>query len=86
MTHDEMLKKMHLTDGELRDLLRKFHSFFKSLDKQQQAVVKYSLPKLERAAKTFGPDVTPDNLEDLLEAAGNENGVAIMSAGENGNP
>jgi len=66
MTRNEMLKRMKLTDEELKDLILKFKAFQKSLNKNQRAVVKISLPKASTAAKTFGDDVTAKDLKKLF--------------------
>lgn len=67
MTRAELLKKMKLKDDEeLKDLLQKFRSFSKSLNKRQRAVVSRSLPTLARAAKTFGPGITATDLKKHL--------------------
>jgi hypothetical protein len=63
MTRNEMLKRMKLTDEEFKDLILKFKAFQKSLNKNQRAVVKLSLPKASAAAKTFGDDVTAKDLK-----------------------
>jgi hypothetical protein len=66
MTRDEMLNRMKLSDEELKDLLQKFKTFENSLNEHQRAVVRHSLPKPSAAAKTFGADVTADDLKALF--------------------
>jgi hypothetical protein len=66
MTRNEMLKRMKLTDEELKDLVLKFKNLQKSLNKQQRAVIRLSMPRASDAAKTFGADVTAKELKELL--------------------
>ena len=66
MTRDEMLKRMKLTDEELKDLIHKCKNFHNSLNEHQRAVVTHSLPTVTAAAKTFGPDVTAEDLKKNL--------------------
>jgi hypothetical protein len=66
MTRNEMLKRMRLTDDELKDLVHKFKAFHNSLNEPQRAVIKTSLPKPSAAAKTFGDDVTAKDLKELF--------------------
>jgi hypothetical protein len=68
MTRDEMLRRMGLKDGkELDDLLEAYRNFHKGLSPGQQGVLSRSLPSIEDAAKSFGPDVTPKDLQDLFD-------------------
>lgn len=67
MTRDEMLKRMGLTSDGLNDLLKQYREFHDKLKPEQQSVLKRSLPSLEDAAKSFGPDVTPKDLQDLFD-------------------
>jgi len=66
MNRREMLAKMHISDEELKDLMKKFGAFFRSLSKDQQGVMRRSMLTLEQTAKTFGDDVTPRELMDEL--------------------
>jgi hypothetical protein len=67
MDQEEMLKELGVSRKELYELLTRFGAFFESLDKRQQAVIRRSFPTLTEAAKTFGPDVTGDDLRKLFE-------------------
>jgi hypothetical protein len=67
MTREEMLKRMRLTEEELHHLLKAFRKFYTSLNQRQQAVVKRSLPSLDQAAKSFGPDVKPPDIVRLFD-------------------
>jgi hypothetical protein len=68
MTSDEMLKRMGFTDrGMLDELLAKYQKFHDDLKPEQQTVLKRSLPSIEEAAKSFGPDVTPKDLQALFD-------------------
>ena len=69
MTQEELLKELGLSHKELQELLAKIGTFLASLDERQQAVVKRSLPPLADAVKTFGPDVSADDLRKLFEGA-----------------
>jgi len=62
MNRREMLAKMHISDEDLRDLMKKFGAFFGSLSKDQQGVMRRSMLTLEQTAKTFGDDVTANEL------------------------
>ena len=78
MTHDEMLKGLNLKHDELVDLLTKFESFHSSLNPQQQQVINSSLPSAVDAAKSFSPNVTPQNLQQLLSDS-STSGTARMA-------
>lgn len=78
MTHDEMLKGLNLKHDELVDLLTKFESFHSSLNPQQQQVINSSLPSAVDAAKSFSPNVTPQNLQQLLSDS-STSGTAMMA-------
>jgi hypothetical protein len=69
MTHKEMLKKMGLTADEHRDLMIKFAAFHNSLNPNQRKVMEQCMPTLEDAAKTFGPDVTTQQIESFMAAS-----------------
>jgi hypothetical protein len=79
MTRDEMLKRLDLSDEELKELLQKFGKFLKSLNDRQRAVIERSLPTTAAAAKTFGPTVTPVHLEQLFSTS-LDTGVFAMRA------
>jgi hypothetical protein len=66
MTRSEMLKKMGLKDEELKDLMQKFRNFKDTLNAHQLRVVTRSLPTVTAAAKTFGDDVTAEDLQQLF--------------------
>lgn len=67
MTHEEMLKQLRLTDKQFRDLLLKYTNFLKSLDADQQAVIKSSEPSMAQAAASFGPGASEADLRGLME-------------------
>jgi len=69
MSHEEMLKKLGLTEAQHRDLMTKLLHFCRSLDDSQKKVVKDNLPTLEEAARSFGPDVS---VEDFKKFCGKE--------------
>ena len=70
MTSEEMRKKMQLNEKELKELLKELGAFLAKLNEHQRAVLDQSLPKFAAAAKTFGPDVTAEELKKLLDAEG----------------
>lgn len=78
MTHDDMLKGLNLQNDELVDLLTKFERFHSSLNPRQQKVIDSSLPTAVAAAKTFSPNVTPENLQQLLSDS-SPSGTAMMA-------
>jgi hypothetical protein len=67
MTQEELLKAIGLSAAELRDLQDKFHTFFSSLNKHQQAVVKRSLPTIAQSLAALRPDVTERELEKFFQ-------------------
>lgn len=67
MTREEMLKRLGVTEAELRDFLHRFSQFAASLDPKQRAMLERSMPSMEEARKAFGPDVSE---EDLLKLFG----------------
>jgi hypothetical protein len=68
MTKEEMLKRSGLTEKEFKELVHKFLHFLSSLDPAQKAAVHRWLPSPSRVAKSFGPDVTPEQLADVVGA------------------
>ncbi len=84
MNHEEMLRHLSLTQQELYDLLRKFTTFFESLDPAQKAAVRRSLPSAESAAKTLGEDVSAEELQRFLTSSNphpDANGGTFMFEG-----
>jgi hypothetical protein len=67
MRHDELLGHLGLSREQLRDLLKRFHDFFESLDERQREVVKRSLPSLKEASDSLGADIDEAGLLKLLE-------------------
>jgi hypothetical protein len=80
MTHDEMLKRLGLSDEELKELLQKFDKFHKSLNDRQRAVIDRSLPTTAATAKTFGATVTPAHLQKLFSTNLNTGMFAMRAA------
>jgi hypothetical protein len=66
MTRQEMLDRIGLTDEEFKDLVHKFQAFHNSLNQPQRAAVKRTIPSAAAAAATFGSDVTPEHLGQLV--------------------
>jgi len=79
MTHEEMLKKLGLTDQQFRDLLKKHSDFLNSLDPAQQAVIKRSTPTLAHAAASFGPGASETDVSDMLKRATPPNATAFIN-------
>jgi len=80
MTRDEMLKKSGLTDAEFKELVNKFQHFLAHLNAAQQAAVRRWMPSANHIAKSFGPDVTPGQLADIVGADPNSS-TAISERG-----
>lgn len=86
MNRSEMLKRMGLSEQELKELLEHFRHFYKRLNDRQKAVVRRSLPTLEQAAKSFGPDVTSGQMQELFDADDNGGTFNSEIAGNQPNP
>lgn len=69
MTREQMLNKLGTTDEDFRDYLRKHSSFLNSLEPRQREFHHNHVGKMkvEEIAKSFGPDVTVKDIEDLFE-------------------
>jgi len=67
VTKHEFLDQLGLSSEEFRDLLQKFSSFLGTLNEAQRDAVRRSNPSIAEAARTFGPEVTPAELEKILE-------------------
>ena len=84
MTREEMLQRLALSQSELHDLLRKTRSFMESLNEAQMDALRRSFPTAETAARTLGPDVTAEDLQDFLRRSGSQSfddgGTFMMNA------
>jgi len=69
MNQQELLKELGVSYEELQKLLAKVNGFLTSLDEHELKIVKRSLPTLTEAVRSFGHDVTPDELRKLFEGA-----------------
>jgi hypothetical protein len=69
MTREQMLNKLGTTDDDFRDYLRKFNSFLNSLKPMQREFHHNHVGKMtvKELAKSFGPDVTEEDIELLFE-------------------
>lgn len=67
MSHDEMLSRMGLSSTDLPDLMSKYKSFMDGLSDAQKLVIQRSLPSVEEATASFGPDVTADDLQKFFD-------------------
>jgi hypothetical protein len=65
MTRDEMLKKLGLTQEENDELMSKFAKFLQSLTPNQKRVFLDLMPRTDDVVKSFGPDVTIEQLQTL---------------------
>lgn len=66
MNDRELLKKIGLSDEEIRDLLKKLHAFVGTLNpKQKRAFEKSLLPSREAAARRL-KDISPEQLEEFI--------------------
>lgn len=63
MNREELLKALGLSSEEFHDLLKKFDAFFSSLNKNQQVIVRRSLPTVAQALSALRPDVSEAELE-----------------------
>lgn len=70
MSRDEMLNRLGLSDADLTDLLTQYNDFVGKLKPGQQAVIKRSLPTVQEATQSFGPDVTADDMQELFDPNG----------------
>jgi hypothetical protein len=68
MTKVEMLQISGLTDAEFKELVRKFQHFLSQLDPAQLAAVHRWMPTAPQIAKSLGPDVTVNDLADVVGA------------------
>jgi hypothetical protein len=66
MTKQEFLDKLGLGSGEFRDLMQQFIRFLEPLNEAQRNAVWRSMPTIAEAANSFGPDVTQDQLGEIL--------------------
>jgi hypothetical protein len=73
MNREELLKALGLSDQEFRELLEKFNAFLSSLNKNQQAVVRRSLPTIGQALHALRPDVTEADLEEFFRPDDEQN-------------
>ncbi len=80
MTRQEMLNRLGVKDEEFRDYLRKLCHFLKSLDAAQREFhYKHSATKtVEQMAKSFGPDVTTKDVEELFSECPPVRGICIL--------
>jgi hypothetical protein len=65
---DELLKRIGLSEPDLRDFQSKVHEFAKTLNPAQKKSLQKSLPTSKQAAATLGPDVTAGALEKFIRA------------------
>lgn len=66
MTRQEFLDRLGLSSEEFRDLMQKFVYFLESLNEAQRDAVRRSMPTIAEAASSLGPNVTPEQLGEIL--------------------
>jgi hypothetical protein len=69
MDRKEMLKKMGLSENQLKHLLETFRHFYQGLEPAEKAVIRRSLPTLEEAARSFDHGIKAGDLEVLFETS-----------------
>ena len=72
MKRTDFLKRLGMSRDDFRDLLQKGHSLRESLNEAQWNAVLRSLPKADVVLKSFGDDVTEDELNAFLQGVGVE--------------
>ena len=66
MTKQEFLDRLGLSSEEFRDLMQKFVYFLEPLNEAQRDAVRRSMPTIAEAARSSGPNVTPEQLGEIL--------------------
>jgi hypothetical protein len=69
MNRPDMLAVLGLSDSEFTDMLQKFNAFMSTLNANQQKVIQSSVPSATQAAASFGPDVSPSDVQYLVSQA-----------------
>ena len=78
MNREELLDALGLSSEEFHDLLKKFDAFFSSLDKNQQVVVKRSLPTVAQALAALKPDVSEAELQKFFASDDLETPICFL--------
>lgn len=66
MNRADMLAALGLSDYEFTDMLQKFNNFMASLETNQQKVIQASIPSAAQAAASFGSNVSPADVQNLV--------------------
>ncbi len=66
MRKQEFLDRLGLSSEEFRDLIQKFVYFLEPLNEAQKDAVRRSMPTIAEAARSLGPNVTPEQLGEIL--------------------
>ncbi|MBV9155631.1 MAG: hypothetical protein JO097_05185 [Acidobacteriaceae bacterium] len=66
MTDRELLRKIGLTDADLRDLLEKLHNFVGTLSPKQKRAFKKFLSSSRETVESLRKDVTVEQLEKFI--------------------
>jgi hypothetical protein len=66
MNRADMLAALGLSDYEFTDMLQKFNNFMASLDANQQKIIQASIPSATQAAASFGPNISPTDVQNLV--------------------
>jgi hypothetical protein len=78
VTREEMLTTLGIGDADFRDYLTKIAAFQSSLNANQLAFFKRTLPTVSQVAADFGPGVTTSDIEGLCAEAPPVNGIACI--------
>jgi hypothetical protein len=66
VTKKEFLDHLRLSSEEFSDLMGKYVLFLESLNEAQREAVRRSMPSITETARSFGPKMTPEDLEKVL--------------------
>jgi len=82
MSDQEILRKMGLSEHELKDLLRKFNDFVNTLNPAQRRRFLKSQMTVEEGVEELDKDVTAPQLEDFFRRHGPPGGVFCFMCDE----
>jgi hypothetical protein len=63
MTDEDILRKIGLSDEELKEFLRKVNEFFNTLNEKERGAFVKGLKSVEQATRELDEDLTPQDLE-----------------------
>jgi hypothetical protein len=83
----ELLTRIGLSHDDLRDMQKKFARFAASLNPAQKKSLEASAPKVDKAAKTLGDDVTPERLQTFIKSHSDPaNSLVLFNEGGGSGP